>query len=179
MAYVAATFAEVGDIRALAQLMAEELQKIEEELYSAQGGATLVQDQPLVTGVANIIPRVLDEFDVARPNRDFRAVVPNLPDGQIIAARSGQYLVNFTVTAVIGLNRAYELRLFLNNNPTNLIAVADPSNQTDIVTLVATGTARVARESERDILDLRISSDQDGAQFDMKESFFTSAWIGD
>ncbi len=178
MAYVAATFAQVNDTRELAQLVAEELSKIEEELQSAQGGATLFVDVPK-TGVANIVPRIIDEWDQARPNRDFRAVVPDLAGDQIIAARSGQYFAQFTVTATIDFLRDYEMTMFINGLITSLSAVVDPSNQTDLVTMVSGGTARVPRESERDVIDLRISADQDAAQFDIISAFFSVFYIGD
>lgn len=179
MAYVAATFAEVNDVRALAQLVSEEFGKIEDELAAAQGGATLIQDQPLVLGTADIIPSILTGWNTERPNRDFRSVLPSLATSQIVAARAGQYIANFTVTAEVELNRAYELRMYINGVATNLLAVADPSNQTDIVTMVATGTARVLRESDRSVLELRVSADQDGATFNIKESYFSVAWVGD
>ena len=178
MAYVAATFAQVNDVQELAQLVGEELGKIEDELATAQGAATLFVDIPAI-GVANVVPRVITEWNQARPNRDFRAVIPDLAGSQIVAARSGQYLVIFTCTAFVDFLRDYELRMFLNGVGTDLVAVSDPSNQTDTVTMSAGGSARVPRESERDVLDLRISSDQDGAQFDLIDSFFTVTWVGD
>lgn len=178
MAYVAATFAEVNDIRELAQLVGEELGKIEDEMASAQGAGTLFVDTAQV-GVANIVPRIITEWNQSRPNRDFRAVIPDLVGSQIVAARSGQYLAQFTCTAFVDFLRDYELRMFINGVGSDLVAVSDPSNQTDTVTMVAGGSARVPRESERDVLDLRISADQDGAQFDLIDSFFTVVWVGD
>ena len=178
MAYVAGPFAAVANVQDLAQYMAEEFQKIEDEFSSAQGAATLFLTGSDV-GVANIVPRIITEWNDSRPNRDFRAVVPDLAGSQIVAARSGQYLASFTVTAFVDFLRDYQLRMFINGASTELLAVSDPSNQTDTVTMVAQGSARVPREKERDVIDLRISADQDGARFDMIGSFFTVAWVGD
>ena len=178
MAYVAATFAEINDVRELAQLVGEELGKIEDEMASAQGAATLFVDVPK-TGIANIVPRIIDEWDQSRPFRDFRAVVPDLAGNQIVAARTGQYFAQFTVTAVIDFLRDHELTMFINGVATDLRAVVDPSNQTDLVTMVSGGSARVPRQTERDVIDIRVSSDQDAAQFDMRSSFFSVFFIGD
>ena len=179
MAYTASVFSQVSDVNQLAELISEEFAKIEDEMASAQGGATLIHELAVTPGVANIVPSVITAWDDARPNRDFRAVVPDLLNNQIIAARAGQYIANFTVTAEIGLNRSYEVRLYLNGNPTSLVAFNEPSNQTDVVTMVATGSARVPREGERTVLDLRVSADQDAAQFDIRPSFFSVSWVGD
>ena len=178
MAYVASTFSQVSDIRELSELLSEEFSKIEDEMASAQGAATLFVDVPKV-GVANIVPRIVDEWDQSRPNRDFRAVVPDLPGNQIVAARSGQYFAQFTVTATIDFLRDYVMTMFINGLATDLTAVVDPSNQTDLVTMVSGGSARVPRESERDAIDLRISSDQDAAQFDIISAFFSVFYVGD
>lgn len=179
MAYVASNFSQIDDVQQLAQLVAEEFGKIEDEIASAQGSASLIHDLVLTPFVANIVPNKILVWTQQRPNRDFRAVVPNQPDGEIIAAREGLYLVNFTVTATITSQREYEGTVFINGVASLLKAVNDPSNQSTFITMVATGSARVPRESERSVVDLRISADQDGAQFDIGPSFLTVAWVGD
>jgi hypothetical protein len=165
VAYKKLDIGEPRDLRTLTQYVAQEFDRVGTFLRAAQGAATILQTTPGVQKNVDTTPTLLDEFAVVTPPFEFFAVRPSLPDNGVWARRPGMYMVNFTVQGSVALNREYEITLHNNGVDTLLSALSHPSNQTDEVTMVATGSQRlratgVGGPGIDDLMQLFITADQ-------------------
>lgn len=153
------------DLRTLTQYVAQEFDRVATFLRAAQGAATLFQTTVGVEKNIDTTPTLLDEWEGQTPPFEFFAVRPSLPDNGVWVRRPGMYTVNFTVQGSVALNRNYEITVHNNGVSTLLSSLSHPSNQTDEVTMVATGSQRlratgVGGPGVDDLIQLFITADQ-------------------
>ena len=151
----------VGNLQELAPYVERELWRIAQELDLVSGGGTLYRatDTPALPTVAPGVGwEKLVDFDAAAPQRGATAVVLSVPESEIGLRRPQTWGASFVVSAVGLTNqREYEVRVFLNGNPTPLAAILDPSNQTTQATFSAVGVFRnFGPPHQPDVIDLRI-----------------------
>lgn len=165
MAYKKLDIGEPRDLRTLTQYVAQEFDRVALFLRASQGAATILQN---VIGVEknidDITPTLLDEYNVVTPPFEYFSVFPSLVDSGLWIRRPGMYTVNFTVQGLVALNREYTITVFNNGVTTLLSSISHPSNQTDAVTMVATGSQRlrstgVGGPGVDDLLQLFITAD--------------------
>ena len=94
------------------------------------------------------------------------------------------YMVNFVVQGAVQINREYEITVVNTGVATKLNSVADPSNQTDVVNMVATGTQRlratgVGGPGIDDLLQLFISSPDVDSSWTTLNAYFTAAYLAE
>ena len=171
------------DLRGLTQYVAQEFDRIGQFLRAAQGAATILQTTQGVEKNIDTTPTLLDEWEIVTPPFEFFAVRPSLPDNGIWARRPGMYQVNFTVQGLVALNRDYELTLHNNGVDTLLSALSHPSNQTDAITMVATGSQRlratgIGGPGIDDLMQLFITADQ-AATWTTLNAFLTLSYAAE
>lgn len=163
----------------LANYVLEELSRLSADLNASQGAASLFRVVSTALAVDPTPQKLV--FEAFTPQRDFRAVAPELGSNLYIR-KAGVVGVSFTIDGG-PLDQAgiYEVRLFVNDVPVDLFAVFDPSNQTAFGTLAAVGTFRVPGSSPQTVatrLDLRISALAPRA-FTFTKGYFSAWWLGD
>lgn len=172
------------DLRRLTQYVAQEFDRVATFLRTAQGAASLVQNDPGVEKTLSTVPTLLDEWEVVTPPFEYFAVRPSLPDSGIWVRRPGMYTLNFTVQGSVALNREYTIFVFNNGVQTILSSLSHPSNQTDEVTMVATGSQRlratgVGGPGVDDLMQLFIVADQAGTAWTTLNAFMTVTYAAE
>lgn len=168
------------DLRGLTQYVAQEFDRVAAFLRAAQGAATILQDVEGVSKIVGVAPTLLDEWTDVTPPFEFFAVRPSLEDSGLWVRRPGMYTVNFTVQGLVQLNRDYEITVTNNGVDSKLSALSHPSNQTDAVTMVATGSQRlrstgVGGPGVDDLLQLVVTADQ-AATWTTLNAFMTATY---
>ncbi len=184
MGYKKLDIGEPQNVRQLSQYIAQEFDRVGQFLRAAQGAATILQQTPGVTKQVGAVPVLLDEWTDTTPFFEFFAVQASLPDDGVWARRPGMYSVNFTVQGEVEVNRDYRIAVQNNGVDTLLSALADPSNQTDVVTMVATGSQRlratgVGGPGIDDLLQLAITSSQEGSDWTTLNAFLTVVYVAE
>lgn len=184
MAYKKLDMGEPQNVRQLSQYIAQEFDRVAHFLRAAQGAATILQEvggAPILVGP---VPTLLDQWTDTTPPFEFFAVVASLPDSGVWIRRPGMYMVNFVVQGAVQINREYEITVVNTGVATKLNSVADPSNQTDVVNMVATGTQRlratgVGGPGIDDLLQLFISSPDVDSSWTTLNAYFTAAYLAE
>ena len=184
MAYKKLDFGEPRDLRQLAQYISQEFDRVAFFLRAAQGAATIFQNVPGAIKAVGAVPVLLDEWTDTTPPFEYFAVRASLPDDGVWIRRPGMYEVNFTVQGAVQINRDYTITVTNNGVPTLLAAVADPSNQTDVITMVATGTQRLRATGAGgpgvdDLLQLFITSTLEGSDWTTLNAFYTAIYLAE
>ncbi len=184
MAYRKLDIGEPQNVRQLSQYIAQEFDRVAQFLRAAQGAATILQSTPGVEKIIGVAPTLLDEWTSTTPPFEFFAVVASLPDSGVWVRRPGMYSVNFTVQGEVQVNRDYRIAIQNNGVDTLLSALSDPSNQTDVVTMVATGTQRlrstgVGGPGVDDLLTLAITSSQEGSTWTTLNAFLSATYVAE
>ena len=184
MAYRKLDIGEPQNLRQLSQYISQEFDRVSQFLRAAQGAATILQSTPGVEKSIGAVPTILDEWTTTTPPFEFFAVVASLPDSGVWIRRPGMYEVNFTVQGAVQINRDYRLTVINNGVSTLLEALSDPSNQTDVVTMVATGTQRlratgVGGPGVDDLLQVAMTSSQEGSTWTTLNAFFTAVYVAE
>ena len=184
MAYRKLDIGEPQNVRQLSQYISQEFDRVAQYLRAAQGAATILQSTPGVEKIIGAVPTILDEWTSTTPPFEFFAVVASLPDDGVWIRRPGMYEVNFTVQGAVQINRDYRIAIQNNGVDTLLSALSDPSNQTDVVTMVATGAQRlratgVGGPGVDDLLQLGITSTQEGSTWTTLNAFLTATYVAE
>ncbi len=184
MAYKKLDIGEPQNLRQLSQYISQEFDRVAHFLRAAQGAATILQSSPGVEKIIGAVPTLLDEWTSTTPPFEFFAVVASLVDSGVWVRRPGMYEVNFTVQGSVQVNRDYRIAVQNNGVDTLLSALSDPSNQTDVVTMVATGTQRlrasgVGGPGIDDLLTLAITSSQEGSTWTTLNAFLTAVYVAE
>ena len=184
MAYKKLDIGEPKNIAQLSQYIAQEFDRVAQYLRASQGAATLIQETAGVEILVNPTAVLLQEWTATTPPSEFFAVVASIPDAGIHIRRPGMYTVSFVVQGEVEVNREYEIAVFNSGVGTILKALADPSNQTDVVTLVATGSQRLRSLTPGapgidDLLQLFISSPQTDSTWTTLNAFMTVVWVAE
>ena len=184
MGYKKLDIGEPQNVRQLSQYIAQEFDRVGQFLRAAQGAATILQTVPGVEKIIGAAPTTLDEWSSTTPFFEFFAVQASIPDDGVWARRPGMYSVNFTVQGEVEINRDYRIGVQNNGVDTLLSSLADPSNQTDVVTMVATGSQRlratgVGGPGIDDLLTLAITSGQEGSTWTTLNAFLTVVYVAE
>ena len=184
MGYKKLDIGEPQNVRQLSQYIAQEFDRVGQFLRAAQGAATILQSTPGIEKIIGAAPTILDEWTSTTPPFEFFAVVASLPDDGVWVRRPGMYSVNFTVQGAVQINRDYRITVQNNTVDTLLSSISDPSNQTDAVTLVATGTQRlratgVGGPGIDDLLQLAITSSLEGRTWTTLNGFLTATYVAE
>ena len=165
MGYRKLDIGEPQNVRQLSQYIAQEFDRVGQFLRAAQGAATIFQPDPGIEKNVDTTPTVLDEWTGTTPPFEYFAVRASLDDDGVWIRRPGMYSLNFTVQGLVALNREYEISVTNNGVLTALSSISHPSNQTDAVTMVATGSQRLRATGAGgpgvdDLMQLVIRADQ-------------------
>lgn len=165
MGYKKLDIGEPQNVRQLSQYIAQEFDRVGQFLRAAQGAATIFQADPGVEKNIDTTPTLLDEYTNTTPFFEYFAVRAALEDSGVWIRRPGMYSLNFTVQGSVALNREYEITVANNGVLTQLSSLSHPSNQTDEVTMVATGSQRLRATGAGgpgvdDLMQLFITADQ-------------------
>ena len=184
MAYRKLDIGEPQNVRQLSQYISQEFDRVAQFLRAAQGAATILQTGPGALKIVGAAGVLLDEWTDTTPFFEYFAVRASLPDSGVWIRRPGMYEVNFTVQGEVEINRDYRITVRNNGVDTLLSALSDPSNQTDVVTMVATGTQRlratgVGGPGVDDLLQLFISSTQEGSDWTTLNAFFSAVYVAE
>ena len=172
MAYKKLDMGEPQNVRQLSQYIAQEFDRVAHFLRAAQGAATILQDVAGAPILVGPVPVLLDQWTDTTPPFEFWI------------RRPGMYMVNFVVQGAVQVNREYEITVVNTGVATKLNSVADPSNQTDVVNMVATGTQRlratgVGGPGIDDLLQLFISSPDVDSSWTTLNAYFTAAYLAE
>ena len=184
MAYRKLDIGEPKSVRELSQYISQEFDRVAMFLRAAQGAATILQNVAGAIKQVGAVPVLLDEWTQTTPFFEYFAVRASLPDDGVWIRRPGMYEVNFTIQGAVQINRDYTITVTNNGVPTLLASVSDPSNQTDVVTMVATGTQRlratgVGGPGVDDLLQLFITSTDEGSDWTTLNAFFTAVYVAE
>lgn len=184
MAYKKLDIGEPRDLRQLTQYITQEFDRVAFFLRAAQGAATILQSTVGVEKIIGAAPTLLDEWTTTTPPFEYFAVRASLPDSGVWIRRPGMYSVNFTVQGAVQINRDYRITVTNNGVSTLLEAIADPSNQTDVITMVATGTQRLRATGAGgpgvdDLIQLFITSSLEGSTWTTLNAFLTCVYLAE
>lgn len=125
-------------LRDLERFLSEELERIQTAMVlvpvqAAYGALTVVgaaADQPL-----DETPALIVGWNNTAPLVPNRVVADPVTTDSLTVTEGGVYQVLMQITAEVDQGRAYELRIYVNGNPSGFFVVVDPSQQTDIITI--------------------------------------------
>jgi hypothetical protein len=158
------------DIHDLQRFLSEELARIS---YANQGVAVhasygaLTQVTPS-TGVANIVPSMIDTWDGFKPARLNRMEV-TLAGQALTVTETGVYFLNAQINVIINSGRFYTLYVYKNGIPTGIEFSWDTSNQTDAITETITSIGELDQGDE---VTIWISANIDASTFDIVSAIF-------
>jgi len=160
----------------------QELARLEAALFQDAGGASLFHIGIAAPRVITTVPQLFDDFDSFTPLRYIQNVTPDVDTDALYISRPGIWGVAFTISGQVQLNRSYRMQLHLDGVAVPLVHTVDPSNQTDVVTMTAIGTARIDGVAGATASKLELFMDTAGgldAEWTSREAFFSAWWCGD
>ena len=129
---------EGGSLEDTQRYLREEFERLSLSVRSTSVQAAYIglQVNSEVLGTVDQTPSKISAWQVVQPGRPSRFQT-NPPDNdEIIAEEDGVYAATFTMSVEITPGRRIEVRLYVNDNPTNTAAFLDASNQTNAVSLM-------------------------------------------
>ncbi len=171
-----------GALEDLPRYVNQELLRIEAALFQDAGGASLFHVGIAAPRVITDVPALFDDFDSFTPLRYIQNVIPDVDTDALHIARPGIWGVAFTISGEVDLNRSYRMQLRLDGVPVPLVHTVDPSNQTNVVTMTAVGTARIDGVAGATSSKLELFMDTDGGEaagWTTRDAFFSAWWCGD